>query len=264
MEMGLRGRGALVAGASAGIGRAIARGLAAEGARVAMVARRPAVLEEAAREIAAETGSRTVPIVADLTDRPQARRCVEEATAAVGPLEVLVTNCGGPPAGRFLDLGPDDFARAFRLTFESALWLCYEAVPRMIETGRGGRIVLVASTAVKEPIEDLILSNSIRAGVAGLAKSLATELGPHRIRVNVLCPGFTATGRLEDLAARLAAARGTTPDAVREEWSAGTPLRRIGLPEEIADLAVFLASDRAAYVTGTVVAADGGRTRGLL
>jgi 3-oxoacyl-[acyl-carrier protein] reductase len=264
MDSGLEGKGALVAGASAGIGLAIARGLAREGARVAIVARRQAELEEAARSIRAETGAEVVPIVCDLTDRAAVGDCARRAAEAVGGIEVLVTNAGGPRSGGFLDVAPEDYESAFRLNFLSTMWLCHETVPRMIDAGRGGRIVMVASISVKQPIDGLILSNSIRAGVAGLAKSLANELGPHAIRVNVVCPGYTATERLMELSADVAGRRGTDAEAIRAEWASGIPLGRIGRPEEVADLAVYLASDRASYLTGTVVAADGGRCQGLL
>lgn len=264
MDLGLRGKAAVVAGASAGIGRAIAAGLAREGCRVAVLARRAEELEAAARAIHLETGSEVVPIVADLTQRHDVVRALAAAEGRLGGIDVLVTNAGGPRPGNFLDLSPEDFEAAFRLTFLSALWLCGETVPRMIAARRGGAIVLVASVSVKQPIDGLILSNSMRAGVAGLAKSLANELGPHGIRVNVVCPGYTATERLDELAGQLARQRGMEAEAVRAEWAAGTPLGRIARPEEIADLSVYLASGRASYVTGTVVAADGGRARGLL
>ena len=263
MEMGLAGSGAIVAGASAGIGQAIAEGLAREGARVALLARRTERLQEVAEGIR-EAGGEAVPIPCDLTDREAVQRSVAAATEAVGGIDVLVTNAGGPPAGGFLDREPRDYETAFRLLFLSALWLCHESVPRMIDAGRGGSIVMVASGSVKQPIDGLILSNSIRAGIAGLSKSMANELGAHGIRVNVLCPGYTATDRLAELEEKMAQRRGVSATEVRREWAAGTPLRRIGKPQEIADLAVYLASGRASYITGTVIAADGGRAAGLL
>ncbi|MGD8377903.1 MAG: SDR family oxidoreductase [Acidobacteriota bacterium] len=264
MDTGLEGHRALVTGSSAGIGLAVAKGLAREGARVAMVARREPVLREAATAIGEETGAPPIVFPGDLTDREQVRRCVTDAATSLGGIDVLVTNAGGPPPGRFADLEPEAFEAAFRLTFQSALWLCHESLPFLRASGTGGRIVMIASTSVKEPLDGLILSNSIRSGLAGLAKSLANELGPDGIRVNVVCPGFTDTERLGELADRVAAERGCGAEAVRDEWAARNPLRRIGRPEEIADLAVFLASDRASYITGTTIAVDGGRTRGLL
>ena len=264
MDMGLSGKGALVAGASAGIGLAIARGLAAEGAHVAMLARREDILRREAEALQVEAGVPVLPLVGDLTDADQVRACVASAAAEWNGIEVLVTNAGGPPAGRFLDLDPEAFEAAFRLIFQSALWLCQEVVPRMIEAGRGGRIVMVTSTSVKEPLEGLVLSNSIRPGVAGLAKSLANELGAHGIRVNVVCPGFADTDRLEELAESVSQEEGRSVEEVLGGWASRSPLGRIGRPEEIADLAVYLASERSSYVTGTVVAADGGRSRGLL
>ena len=263
METGLRGKGALVAAASAGIGLAIARGLAREGARVALLARRRDALERAATAVRQETGTDAHPIVCDLTDRDAVRRSVAEADAACGGLEILITNAGGPRPGGFLDVAPEDFEATARLTLMSAVWLCHETVPRMVRAGKGGRIVMVASVSAKQPLDGLILSNTLRPGVVGLAKSLADELGPRGIRVNVICPGFAATARLEELAAEAAARRGLTVDAVRAEWAGTTALRRIGAADEIADLAVYLASDRSSYVTGTAISVDGGRTRGL-
>jgi 3-oxoacyl-[acyl-carrier protein] reductase len=215
MEMGLRGKRALVAGASAGIGRAIAAGLAREGCRVALLARRAAAVEEAARAIQRESGTEAVAVVADLTRRPDVARSVEAVRARFGSIDVLVTNTGGPPPGAFRDLPPEAFEEAFRLTFLSTLWLCHETVPAMIAEGQGGSIVMIASVSVKQPIDGLILSNTMRAGVAGLAKSLANEAGPHGIRVNVVCPGYTATERLDGLAGELARQRGVPPESIR-------------------------------------------------
>ncbi len=263
MDLRLAGKAALVSGASAGIGFAVARGLAAEGAEVALVSRDAARLDAAAARIRGETGVRVVTIPGDVSRAEEPERIVAAAANALGGLDVLVTNAGGPTSGNFADVGAADFASAIELTLRSVERLVRAAIPRFEARG-GGRIVNLTSITAKEPHDGLVLSNTLRPAVHGLAKSLARELGPRGISVNSVCPGFTATERLEELAAAAAKRRSSTPEAVREGWRANIPLGRLADPREIADVVVFLCSARASFVNGASVAVDGGESRPLL
>ncbi len=263
MDLGISGRAAFVAGASAGIGRAVAAALAAEGCRVAICGRRQGVLAETARRIAEESGSTVVAVPGDLTAASEISGMIEKARAHLGPLDILVNNAGGPRPGRFEEVAIEDWEAAYRLTLRSAILMCREVLPDMKQR-RWGRIVNLASISVKQPVDGLVLSNSIRAGVAGLAKTLAGEYASFNILVNTVCPGYTLTERLEDLARIRAAASGGSMEQMLETMGKSTPAGRIGTPEEIAALVAFLCSERASYMTGTVIPVDGGLSKGLL
>lgn len=263
MDLGLNGRAAAVAAASAGLGRAAARALAAEGAAVALCARNEPRVREAAESIAAETGARTLAVVADVADPEQCRRFVSEAAEAFGRLDVLVTNTGGPRPGTAAQVELEDWEAALRSTLLNVVALVRAAVPHMRERG-WGRIVNVASLSAKQPIPGLVLSNAFRPAIAGLARTLADELGPEGILVNTLCPGYTDTDRLAELAEARARAAGTTPEQVTAALAAGVPLRRIARAEEFGAVVAFLCSERASYLTGVTLAVDGGASRGLL
>jgi len=263
LDLGLKGKVAAVAGASRGLGYAIARALAQEGATVGSCARHEESLERSARKIARETGGDVAHFVADLGSSEQARAFVRDCSARFGRLDILVTNAGGPPTTTFMDSSDDQWQAGFDLTLGSVISLIRESVPLM-ERRKWGRIVNVTSVSVKQPIDGLILSNSIRAGVVGLAKTLSIELAPLGITVNNVCPGYTATERVEDLARQLAESSGVEPRQVIEGWQEAIPMGRLGRPEELADLVAFLASERAAYLTGASIQVDGGYCRGLL
>lgn len=257
MDLGLAGKVGIVAAASKGLGKAVAKRLAQEGMRVAICARDEQTLQKTAREIEALTRSEVVAIRADVTRPEDIRNLVAETVKRFGGLDVLVTNAGGPPPGNFFACDDSHWEQAFYLTLMSVVRLCREAIPHMQQRG-SGRIINIASVSVKQPIENLILSNSLRLAVVGLAKSLANELAPMKITVNTVCPGPTQTDRME----QLFRATGDV-EAARRFWTKDIPMGRMGQPEELADLVAFLASENARYITGTVIQVDGGLVKGV-
>jgi len=263
MDLGIAGKVALVCGASKGLGRAVARGLALEGAKVAICARDGKVLAETARTIAKEMGADVWSRPTDLSDAEEARRFVQEAVARFGTVHILVNNAGGPPSATFLELSDSQWEAAFHLNLMSAIRLTREVVPYMRKQ-RWGRIINMTSAAVKQPIDGLILSNAVRAGVHGFAKTLSNELAPDNILVNCVCTGFMLTDRVQELAKTAAAKQRVGEAEIVRGWEANIRLGRLGRPEEFADLVVFLASERASYITGASIQIDGGHCKGLL
>jgi 3-oxoacyl-[acyl-carrier protein] reductase len=263
VDLGLRGKVALVAGSSRGLGRAIAEELAAEGVSLVLCARGESALAEARESIARSSGARVTAIAADLSRAEEARRVAEAATAEHGRIDILVNNTGGPPPGPFEKHDSAAWQAAVQLTLMSAVELTRAVLPGM-KARRFGRILNVTSIAVKQPVDNLVLSNALRAAVTGMARTLANEVAPHGITVNNLLPGYTRTQRLEELSAATARAEGAATEAVVARWEAQIPMRRLGEPRELAALATFLASERAAYITGQSIAVDGGWIRSLL
>jgi 3-oxoacyl-[acyl-carrier protein] reductase len=263
MELGLNGKRALVTASSRGIGRACALELAREGADVVICARGADALAATRDAIASETGRKIVAVTTDLSFGAQIEELMDRTRAELGGLDVLVTNAGGPPSGQFMDFDDEAWMKAVSLNLMSVVRLNRSAISMMREAG-GGAIVNLASISVKEPIKGLVLSNAIRAGVAGLSKTLANELGPDGIRVNVVCPGYTATDRMTELMTARAEREGKNLDEIAAGFHASVPLGTFGKPADIARMVAFLASDAAGYVTGVTVQVDGGAVRGLL
>lgn len=262
MDLGLNGRVALVAASSRGLGRAVANGLAAEGAKVMISARDETALAQTAGEIREATGAEVDYYATDLTRVDDVRALVKHTAERFGDVDVLVSNAGGPPAGSFDTVSDEDWRGAFELNLMSAVRLVREALPHMRERGFG-RIVNVASSSIKQPIEDLILSNTFRAGVAGLAKSLSFELARDGILVNTLGPGRISTERSASIDAAQAERLRVSVEEVRGGVESQVPLRRYGTPEEFARVAVFLASPANSYVNGQAFLVDGGMVRAL-
>jgi 3-oxoacyl-[acyl-carrier protein] reductase len=263
MDLGLRGRVALVAGASRGLGRAVAEELAAAGTELVLCSRGEGPLKEATDAITRVHGVRAIACPADLGDPAQTERVITTAMDTFGRVDVLVTNTGGPPPGPFESHSREAWHAAVRQLLDSVLDLTRAVLPGMKER-RWGRIVNVTSIAVKQPVENLILSNSIRAAVTGMARTLANEVASYNVTVNNVLPGYTRTERVEQLAAHNAAARGTDKAAAFAVWEREIPMGRLGEPREFAALVAFLASERASYITGQSIPVDGGWIKSLL
>lgn len=262
MDLGLRGKVALVAASSRGLGRAVAEALAAEGVDLVLCARGATALAETADAIRAAHGVRVVHAAADL-GTADGRARVLAAAATLGDVDILVTNAGGPPAGPFENHAPEAWHEAIRQNLESAVELTRAVLPGM-KARRWGRIVNVTSIAVKQPVDNLILSNSVRAALTGFARTLANEVAPFGVTVNNVMPGYTRTQRVEELAARNAELRGSTPDAERAVWERQIPMQRLGEPAEFGAMVAFLCSVHASYTTGASIPVDGGWIRALL
>jgi 3-oxoacyl-[acyl-carrier protein] reductase len=262
MDYGLQGKTVLVTAASKGLGFATAKAFAREGARVLISSRDEAALRSAAERIREETGQTVDWVVCDLADPAQIQGLFEAVDERLGGLQVLINNAGGPAPGSFETVSEDDWYHAFELNLMSVVRCVREAIPRMRKSG-WGRIVNFTSSAVRQPVDNLILSNTMRAGVMGLAKSLALELAKDKILVNTLGPGRIATDRVAFLDEEAARRTGQTVEEVRQRWESQIPLGRYGTPEEFAEVAVFLGSPANGYVTGQTLLVDGGMVRSL-
>jgi 3-oxoacyl-[acyl-carrier protein] reductase len=262
MELGLRDRVAIVAAASRGIGYAAALELAREGARVFLCSRDEERAVAAAERIRAETGAEVVGVKADVTSDEDAARFVQLARERAGRVDILVTNAGGSPAATFSDTSLEMYRRAFELNALSAIRLAQLVVPGMRER-RWGRIINITSISVKQPIMGLLLSNTVRAGLTGWAKTLSTEIAADNVTVNSVAPGYTLTERQDEVAKARASAAGKTKEELIETWAAEIPMRRLASAEEIAGAVAFLASERASYITGVTLQVDGGWVRSL-
>lgn len=254
MDLGLKNKIAFVAASSDGLGKAVAMELAQEGAKVIINGRNQERLNATRKEIELASKSKVIAVTGDLSNEKERSEVIETIFKKFNHIDILITNTGGPPAGKFEDLSLEQWHQTYQLLLESAVALIQAFLPGMKQQ-QWGRIIAITSQAVKQPVDNLILSNSVRASVVGLVKSLSNELGTHNITVNNVMPGYTKTNRLLSLIE-------TNPDfknAVDE-----IPLKRFGNPEEFAAAVTFLASERASYITGTSLAVDGGWIKSML
>ena len=257
MNLGLSGKRAIVMAASRGLGYASALALAREGCQLVICSRDEGRINAAADLIMRETSVRVSPVAADVSGEHEARRLVETAVSSLGGLDIVVHNAGGPPAGDFLSMTDAQWHKAFDQNLLSFARIVSAAVPALRASG-GGRIITIASSSIKQSIPNLVLSNALRTGVWGLAKTLSRELAADRILVNVVAPGRIQTERIDELDRANAEKSGKPLDEVKRASVASVPLGRIGRPEELANLVVFLASDAASYITGQAITVDGG------
>ncbi len=263
IDLGLKGRVAIVAAASKGLGRAVAEELASEGAHVAICARTARTLEDTAASIEKSTGREVLHRALDVTDSKAVTDFVATAETRFGHIDICVTNSGGPPSNLFRNTPPEAWRAALDQLLMSTIYFAKETLPRM-QKNKWGRLITITSSAVKQPVDGLLLSNSIRAAVTGLARTLANEYAAEGITVNNVCPGYTRTARTDDLAATISARTGSKPEEVITDWEREIPSGRLGTPQEFAAVVAFLASERASYVNGTSIAVDGDLVRSLL
>jgi 3-oxoacyl-[acyl-carrier protein] reductase len=263
MDLGLKNKVALVAASSRGLGRAVAEELAHEGASLILCARDAEALDQTRDAIIRNSGAQVLALPAEVSLAGDVKRLVDAGIERFGQIDILVTNGGGPPAGTFEQLTPQQWEQAVRLTLLSAIELARHVLPGMKARG-WGRILNITSIAVKQPVENLMLSNSLRAAVTGFARTLANEVAAAGVTVNNIMPGYTRTERVEELATAMAEKQGITSAEFQAKWEKEIPMKRLGEPREFAALAAFLVSERASYITGTSIQVDGGWIRSLL
>lgn len=263
MDLQLKGKKALITGASQGLGYATGRQLALNGCDIAINSRNPTKLGEAARILNGETKSKVIGIPGDITDPAFSLDLIQKTVEALGGIDLLVTNAGGPPAGKFETFDDDTWQQAVELSFLSHVRLIRAALAHLRKSAAPS-VLTVTSITVKEPLPNLILSNSVRMATAGLTKSLAQELGPEGIRFNSILPGWTITERVQNLMVHRAQVNGTDPEKEFQKQTIAIPLHRMGTTEEFANAAVFLLSPAASYITGVMLPVDGGLYSGTL
>jgi 3-oxoacyl-[acyl-carrier protein] reductase len=265
MELGLRGRVAIVCAASQGLGKAAAIGLAREGASVVICSRNRRVLAQAAEDIREQSGgppAEIVPVVADLTKPRQITALVARTVKRFGRIDILVANAGGPPVATFPALDDRKWEEGVALTLMSAI-RCIRAVLPHMQKRQWGRIITITSIAARQPINDLVISSTLRPGLHGLTRVLANQYGKEGILINAVAPGFMLTGRMKEIGAARAAGQHSSPEEYFAQQSRDVPLQRYGNPEELANAIVFLASEKASYITGATLSVDGGLMKGV-
>jgi 3-oxoacyl-[acyl-carrier protein] reductase len=262
MNFELNDKVALVAGASSGLGFAAAKILFEEGARLAICSSNQERINNAAASLSDDT-KKVLPMLCDLTKEDQIKNLIDKTESHFNKIDILVTNCGGPPLGTHEKLTEKEWELAYNLTFMSTIRLIQNALPGMKDR-KFGRIILITSMAAKQPVPNLMLSNSYRAGLLGFAKTLSLEVAEKGITVNTVLPGYTATERLDYFAKEINEATGQSREEIYNGWQQTIPVKRLGKPEELGALITFLASCQAAYITGTAIAADGGRSAGII
>jgi 3-oxoacyl-[acyl-carrier protein] reductase len=262
MDLGIKGKIALVSASSTGIGKAVAESLAAEGCNLAICSRSKDTLLETARDIKSKYNIEPFWGVCDLNQHKDIENFYEAVKNHFGKIDILVNNCGGPIPGFFRELSEEDWDNAIKQVLLSVIRFSNLVIPKMIEQ-EWGRIINITSVAVKQPVHNLMLANSLRAGVTGFAKSLSNEFGNKNITVNNVAPGYTLTHRLYELAVTRAKASGKSHEEILVDMAKDVPMSRLGGPEEIAAMVAFLASQKASYITGTTIQVDGGSTKSI-
>jgi 3-oxoacyl-[acyl-carrier protein] reductase len=263
MDLGLNGKIALIAASSKGLGYEIAKTLAQEGTKVSICARGKEALIEAKKSIEDETGQEVFAMVCDVTNENMVKDLVTKINESVGHVQILVNNSGGPPTGTFIDIAQNEWQNAIKLNLMSTIYLTRTVIHSMIKNN-WGRIINLTSISVKQPIDGLILSNSVRLAVIGFAKTLSNEVAKYNVTVNNVCPGYMRTKRVEQLAKSRASSTNKKIDEIFEVWESQIPMGRLGHPKELANLVAFLASDKASYITGASIQVDGGMFKGSL
>lgn len=258
MDLGLKGRVALVCASSQGLGKAIAQSLAQEGATVAICSRNQKTLAETQKTLEAETNAKIIGVVADLSLKQDLKKLVTTVQEKLGAIDILVNNTGNPPAGRLAQLSDSDWDRAYQLILMSAIRLTKAVVPSMKEQG-WGRVINIATSAVEQPRGDLLISTTFRAGLTAFSRAIAAELAEHNVLIHTVCPGVIGTGAMLNLASKMADGSGISVQAAQEKLTFGVPMARMGEPQEIANLVTCLASDRLNYMTGQTITIDGGK-----
>lgn len=262
MELGLKDKVAIVPASSKGLGRAVAMGLAAEGAKLTICSRNEDDINKTAKEIIDTTGSQVLALNADVSDQKELEYIVNKTTDTFGTIHILINNAGGPPFGYFDQFDMEQWQKAIELNLFSTIRLTQLVTPYMIDN-MWGRIINITSIAVKQPLDGLILSNTSRAGVTGFAKTISNELAKHNILVNNVCPGRIFTDRIKSLADSRAKQEGKSFEQIIEDMQSDIPVGKIGTPEEFANMVVFLASEKASYITGNTIQIDGGLLKGI-
>lgn len=263
METGLRGRVAIVAAASQGLGFAVACGLASEGAKLAICSRDANRISEAADRLRTQYKADVLDQAVDVTVPAAVEKFVADTVKRFGRVDICVTNAGGPPAKQFLDTTNAEWQKAVEANFLSVVYFAKQVIPLM-QTRKWGRLITITSVSVKQPVDNLVYSNAVRPAVVGLVKSLSNEFGKDGILVNNVGPGYTSTDRLKELAVAKAKSTGASEQELFDGWAADSAVKRVGTPEEFADVVVWLASERASNVTGQTILIDGGTYRGLM
>jgi 3-oxoacyl-[acyl-carrier protein] reductase len=262
MDLGIKGKTVLITASSKGIGKAVAEGFASEGCNIAVCSRNKESLIDTSKEIRNKYKVEPFWGVCDLNNLKDIENLYDAVAKQFGKVDILVNNCGGPIPGFFSDLSEQDWSNAFTQVLMSVVRLSHLVLPEMIKQ-EWGRIINITSVAVKQPVHNLMLSNSLRAGVTGFAKSLSNEVGSKNITVNNVAPGYTLTNRLYELAVNRAKLSGKSHEEILADMSKDIPMNRLGGPEEISSLIVFLASNKASYITGTTIQVDGGSTKAI-
>jgi len=261
VDLGLKNSTALVCASSKGIGKAIATSLAREGASVAICSRNPKTLEETRQALEAQTNAKVISVVADLSLKQDTDRLLKTVRTQLGSIDILINSAGcTPPSGSLMELTEDDWESAYQMFLMRVIRLTKGVVLQMMERG-WGRIVNIEASAIEQPRDDLLLSSTLRAGVAAFSKAMAVKLASHNILIHTVCPGLIGTEPILEVVNKIAAAEAISPKAARERLLAGVPMARMGTPDEIASLVTCLVSDRLSYMTGHIFTVDGGRFR---